>query len=400
MKNIFIFAGVSILALNISNAFATTFTCNSSKPTCEQMGYKRSANECQGWYMLHCPWDHTKVNCGCPYQYEYNKGQAADPGSNDGLTNPSCTRNGVTFYKNKCPGVPVSNCIDYDSSNIICKSRNGEYSGIWALFGFSGPKYTKYVSGCADIVRCEPGTVLYSDKTCRIGYHHSSTGAVPIGVVFDEVNKLAIALKEQNNIAFYNPDATYKKPSNRTYATKNNAPNFHTTEKYTNSCNWSNFSGCGIGGSIATKLILRNGTASNWRAANYCGQYNSAGTSSGEWFLPAPGDLVLLQGRISLINDTLSTLSQVQNLGAETIKTQAIEHEHEVHTSHGTTSVTSSIHPYYWSSVITDPWSKDGNAISGNRRINGIWTIDMSNGQLSKVTSVSNARARCVLKWE
>lgn len=187
----------------LSSVLGLTFACLSSgamaddstsaqvtcgtPPTCASMGFNFTEDECKGYFMLHCPWDASKVACDCPFEYK----QGASKGDID---SPWCNRIGVKYYRDPCGGVLKDECSGrLTVGSVICTDTMGR----------------QYYPGCAGEKACEVGDVLYASsdgtKKCFKGVasNISVTGNnyTAIGVVFDtsEGNGLGLAIALDEN---------------------------------------------------------------------------------------------------------------------------------------------------------------------------------------------------------
>lgn len=158
--------------------------------------------------------------------------------------------------------------------------------------------YTKSESACSgDIIRCPfdtskvfckekevyvmaAGDLLYSDKTTS---KNMIEGKTVIGVVVDPSRRIA----------------SYKFETNRQWASSNyskvqmdvpNLPNL-TDEQAKNDFN---------GKSNTSALVIAS--TSLYPAANYCYNLTTVGTSKGDWYLPAAGELLLMLNKFNQMN--------------------------------------------------------------------------------------------------
>ncbi len=142
---------------------------------------------------------------------------------------------------------------------------------------------------------CKVGDILYSDKTCSASV---VSGKTPIGVVFDESNRLAIALESSADM--YWSTNEYDFPELTNIADENKAK-----QEY-------------IGKANTAAIKAYNSSLSNYPAAKYAYNYTTAGTNVGDWYLPALGELYEIYQNKTIINKTLSAL------GKSTISTSTL----------------------------------------------------------------------------
>ena len=106
---------------------------------------------------------------------------------------------------------------------------------------------------------CKPYSILYDDRQC---YDTPPAGRVPIAIVIDHFNALAIALDE---------------PEKMPWSKNGVLENVPTLDDYK----------ADFGGAIATDAIVAYFGDSSDYAAGYCHNYTTTGTKKGEWFLPS-----------------------------------------------------------------------------------------------------------------
>ncbi len=174
-----------------------------------------------------------------------------------------CDELGYTKTIADCNGLDTLVC-PFDSSKVFCvKAKPIE-----------------------QIIPCDTGAVLYSDKKC---YVNASSERTPIAVVFDGTKRLAVALDE----AFLEWGGYQK--------------DIPTLEQ----CfNWS--SNCSPNGKENTNKILTYGKTNNteYPAAEYCYSYSLDGTKAGDWFLPSFEELKILAAVYDKANEQLLALNK------------------------------------------------------------------------------------------
>ena len=132
---------------------------------------------------------------------------------------------------------------------------------------------------------CKIGDILYSDMSCNSNVVASKT---PIGVVFDTTNGLAIAKDEFENLTWgSNVDIS----GIQNYSTNTTA-----------TADWQGFNN--------TKAIYeyRKTKGGSFQAAEKALAYSTEGTSQGQWYLPAAGELKAVSDNKSTLNTTLSKI--------------------------------------------------------------------------------------------
>ena len=128
---------------------------------------------------------------------------------------------------------------------------------------------------------CKVGDILYSDKTCSASV---VSGKMPIGVVFNGPNRLAVALSD-----------TYI----RLQGSHNNIPGI---TNYTNGSQAKQ----DYNGKVNTAAIKAyDSDLSDFPAAGYAYNYTTSGTKAGDWYLPALGELNEIYSNKNVLNTTL-----------------------------------------------------------------------------------------------
>ena len=179
------------------------------------------------------------------------------------ITPPSCESLGYTMTEADCEGYNFLKC-PFDTSKIFCASA----------------------TEVGKMTQCDNvGDILYSDKTCSSG---PISGKVAIGVVFDTEKRLAIAL-EQSEARW--SDSYFDIPNLTNYATAPTAD---------------------FNGKSNTKIIVDYCKANNEScpAAEYAYNYRTEGTETGDWYLPAGGELQSIYDNRVKLNETLQTLGK------------------------------------------------------------------------------------------
>ena len=178
-------------------------------------------------------------------------------------TPPTCESLGYTLTASQCTGRTVLKC-PLDTSKIFCVSaaEAGE------------------TTECSNV-----GDILYSDMTCSTA---PISGKVAIGVVASPIRGLAIAL-EQGTAEW--SDGYFDIPN----LTNNGSP---PTADFSGKSN--------------TKTIVDYCKANNkdCPAAEYAYNYRTVGTETGDWYLPAGGELQSIYDNRVKLNKTLQALGK------------------------------------------------------------------------------------------
>ena len=135
------------------------------------------------------------------------------------------------------------------------------------------------------LAKCKIGDILYHDMSCNANVVASKT---PIGVIFDVTNGLAIAKDEFKNLT-WGPNVDISGIQN--YSTNTTA-----------TADWQGFNN--------TKAIYeyRKTKGGSFQAAEKALAYSTEGTSQGQWYLPAAGELKAVSDNKSTLNTTLSKI--------------------------------------------------------------------------------------------
>lgn len=167
-----------------------------------------------------------------------------------------CDELGYTKTATDCAGLDTLVC-PFDENKVFCVGAKAQ----------------------EQIIPCDTGAVLYSDKNCHT---NASAARIPIAVVFDAENRLAVALDEAKTILRWGGHKEIGSAAQ------------------------------GTSGKSNTAAILAYGKANNFEypAAEYCNTYSTAGTKAGDWFLPSLEELKLLSNNFSGINSTLKILGK------------------------------------------------------------------------------------------
>ena len=180
-------------------------------------------------------------------------------------TPPTCESLGYTLTASQCTGRTVLKC-PLDTSKIFCVSaaEAGE------------------ITDCANV-----GDILYSDMTCSTA---PISGKVAIGVVASPTRGLAIALEQ---------------------GTAEWSDNFFDIPNLTNN---SGAPTADFSGKSNTKTIVDYCRTNNKScpAAEYAYNYRTVGTETGDWYLPAGGELQSIYDNKAKLNATLQALGKTK----------------------------------------------------------------------------------------
>jgi len=202
-----------------------------------------------------------------------------------GYTETSCEGDSLKcpFDISKLFCIPCDTSFKYDCSgnNItggVGSACNGKYVSCECASG------TIFENGsCVCDTSCTVGAIYYSDKTCSACLVSDKTA---IGVVVKD-NELVMSQISSSSMKW------------GTYGTD-----------ISGLTNYSSSSGARAdfnGKSNTAVIIAGDGGAA---AAKYCNSYSTDGTSTGDWYLPAAGELhTYVYGNYSAINTTITSLS-------------------------------------------------------------------------------------------
>ena len=211
------------------------------------------------------------------------------------IQTPTCSSLGYTSSSSctggiKCPFGNAWNCTASDLSTQITELTNkiteqtNKITEITNKITTIEEKIVTIESG-ASSSNCTVGAILYSDKSCNANVVTSKT---PIGVVFDQANRLAIALdterKEWSDEQFDVPTLPdYSSPSEAT-------------------ADWQ--------GKNNTRLVLEycKTNGKSCPAFEYVNSYKTEGTLAGDWYLPAAGELHAIYQNKDVLNMALGTI--------------------------------------------------------------------------------------------
>ena len=142
------------------------------------------------------------------------------------------------------------------------------------------------------LANCKIGDILYSDMSCNTNMVASKT---PIGVVFDVTNALAVAKDEFANM-----------PWGAVVEDVSGVQNSNSVS--TSTADWQGFNN--------TKAMYEaDKSGANYPAIKKVLTYSTTGTSQGQWYLPAAGELQAISTNKDILNETLAKIGGTQMSG-------------------------------------------------------------------------------------
>ena len=137
-----------------------------------------------------------------------------------------------------------------------------------------------------DTGTCKIGDILYSDKTCSTDYDSSKT---PIGLIFDSDKRRAMSIEQEKFSTW-----------STVYADAPTLPNIEDSTSALSDWN----------GKENTKAIAEYCKSKSYScpAVEYISSYKTVGTSAGDWYLPALGELQAIYKNILILNYGLSKI--------------------------------------------------------------------------------------------
>ena len=137
-----------------------------------------------------------------------------------------------------------------------------------------------------DTGTCKIGDILYSDKTCSTDYDYSKT---PIGLIFDSDKRRAMSIEQEKFSTW-----------STVYADAPTLPNIEDSTSALSDWN----------GKENTKAIAEYCKSKSYScpAVEYISSYKTVGTSAGDWYLPALGELQAIYKNILILNYGLSKI--------------------------------------------------------------------------------------------
>ena len=193
-----------------------------------------------------------------------------------------------------CIQTPSCSSLGYSSSSSCSGGVKCPFGNYWNCTASENKteltnKITELEKQLTEIKRhinsssCQVGNILYSDFTCN---SYVVANKTPIGVVFDIVNNLAVALEQKEKVAW----------STTNFDIPALMPYVDYKSDYEGKKN--------------TKAIYDYCKANNKScpAVEYAYTYKTEGTSEGDWYLPAYLELESLMNNEDAINKSLGLL--------------------------------------------------------------------------------------------
>ena len=304
----------SALGLILTTSISQATECTPA-PDCASLGYSKTATDCKGVDAIKCPFDTSKLYC-----------------QKEETTTPSydypCSRENYVIFS-AFPGNFIANC----AASTIYLQNTGSMQSMWctktgrpivsipARAGYGDTSacnraynyavQTKIIGCCngdgnvthllppVDTALATPtmkvGDILYSDKSFSAGV---LSGKKAIGVIFDVINRLAVAL-DQTSL-------------------------YWSTERVDIPVlgNCSEPFSCSTNGKQNTAAIMEyvktNGKTGKYPAAEYCTSYKPSTVyqdevwyAEGQWFLPSMKELQTLYNNKDVVNASLQKVNAV-----------------------------------------------------------------------------------------
>ena len=179
-----------------------------------------------------------------------------------------------------CIQTPSCSSLGYSSTTaceggLKCPWGNAWFCNVGGGGSGSNPDYSN----------CKIGDILYSDMSCNANMIASKT---PIGVVFDPTNGLAIAKDEFANLVWGAVAEDVSGVQN-------------SSSVSTSTADWQGFKN--------TKAMYEaDKSGYNYPAIKKVLTYSTTGTSQGQWYLPAAGELQAISTNKDTLNTTLAKI--------------------------------------------------------------------------------------------
>ena len=313
--------------------------------------YDDCPSKCSAWA---CKSGYNKSGNSCVCATTCTNSVTSKPANSTYVTS-SCTACGVTTTINtdwKCNSgynksgnscVCATTCKDTATvpANATavksnCTACGQTYSIVTGFTCNSG--YTKSGNSC--VKQCQVGDILYSDASCSSS---KVSGKTPVGVVayIAGSTRFAVALEESSSTLYW---------STPSYENLSCLTDYRSVAE----------AQADFRGATNTSCIINYRSSNSYPAAEYCNNYKpvSSGTGSSGWYLPAAGELYVMNFSYGAINLGLQKLSKTQLPNA-----------------------------YYWSS-------------SESYLTSNAWVVRPSDGGMNYFTKYANSsRGRCVLAF-
>ena len=202
------------------------------------------------------------------------------------IQTPTCSSLGYTSTSSctggtKCPFGNYWNCTAAESNNKITELTN---------------KITELETQITELQKevgtsnCQVGDILYSDMSCN---PNIVSGKTPIGVVFDRIDKRAIALETKNDLEF--ADAGIDLSSMPSFSNEVSAKQDWNGKENTTE---------------ALNICKTNIYNLKCPALEYVTSYKTEGTKAGDWYLPSAGEMNAIFLNKEILNTTLKNLQE------------------------------------------------------------------------------------------
>ena len=185
-----------------------------------------------------------------------------------GYTETSCEGDSLKcpFDITKMMCMPCDSSFRYDCAGANVVGVGNTCNGKYASCSCSDAEYTFSNGECIG-PKCPVGYIYYSDKSCSADLDNSKTA---IGIV----------VKDDKYIAALNvPDMKWASNTSTDVSGITNITSSEAKTDYNGKAN-----------TLAILEAYPSDTTSN-NAAIYCNSYSTAGTSAGDWYLPALGEV-------------------------------------------------------------------------------------------------------------
>ena len=207
------------------------------------------------------------------------------------IQTPSCSSLGYSSSSScsggvKCPFGNYWNCTGPNNTNKITELTNKITELEKQITEIINNGSGSDGATTPDYSNCKIGAILYSDKSCDPNVVASKK---PIGVVFDQANRLAIAL-DPEAVKWW-VDNPFDVPTLSNYSSPSEA-----------TADWQ--------GKNNTRLVLEY-CKTNVRgcpAVEYVNSYKTDGTKAGDWYLPAMGELNAIYQNKDVLNTALGKI--------------------------------------------------------------------------------------------
>ena len=180
----------------------------------------------------------------------------------------------------KCPFGNAWNCTLINKINSITTQITNLTTKITTL-----EEKIVTIENSVSSSNCVIGDILYSDMSCNANVVASKT---PIGVVFDRANRLAIALDMADKRW---SDDNFDVPTLSNYSSASAAIMDRQGKNHTR---------------VVLEYCKANGKSCP--AFEYVNSYKTEGTSAGDWYLPAVGELHAIYGNKDALNVALGKI--------------------------------------------------------------------------------------------